>query len=153
MMSRPSLRTQRRYGVSFSVENFFASSSETMASFAMPISPRLVLIGGTLISSRHIGRDSNAFVHFHAQIDLMAGRRAQRRMSLRLQHDIADLDLEIHVVAEEIPGLDRALANVVTFGGRRSRLRQFHILRPHRDDDRGILADCSARPRLPLAHG
>src|SRR6516162_8241092 len=35
MMSRPSLRTQRRYGVSFSAANFLASSSETMASLAM----------------------------------------------------------------------------------------------------------------------
>src|SRR5215510_1456726 len=141
MMSRPSLRTQRRYGVSFSVENFFASSSETMASFAMPISPRLVLIGGTLILCRHIGRDRNAFVHFHAQINLMAGRRAQRRMSLRLQHDIADLYLEIHVVAEEIPGLNRAFPDVVSVGGRWSRFRLFHSYRHHRDDNRGILAD------------
>src|SRR5437899_12689939 len=35
MMSRPSLRTQRAYGVSFSVANFFANSSGTIASLAM----------------------------------------------------------------------------------------------------------------------
>src|SRR5437660_2735023 len=38
MMSRPSLRTQRAYGVSFSVANFFANSSGTIASLAMKCS-------------------------------------------------------------------------------------------------------------------
>src|SRR5882762_11200312 len=38
MMSRPSLRTQRAYGVSFSVANFFANSSGTIASLAMECS-------------------------------------------------------------------------------------------------------------------
>src|SRR5256886_8999655 len=38
MMSRPSLRTQRAYGVSFSVANFLANSSGTMASLAMECS-------------------------------------------------------------------------------------------------------------------
>src|SRR5215813_13202112 len=35
MMSSPSPRTKRRYGVSFSVANFAASSFETIASLAM----------------------------------------------------------------------------------------------------------------------
>src|SRR3989475_4935048 len=35
MMSRPSVRTQHAYGVSFSVANFFANSSGTIASLAM----------------------------------------------------------------------------------------------------------------------
>src|SRR5258707_9931547 len=35
MISRPSPRTQRVYGVSFSVANFFANSSETIAFLAM----------------------------------------------------------------------------------------------------------------------
>src|SRR5260221_10766990 len=35
MMSRPSLRTQGAYGVAFSVANFFANSSGTIASLAM----------------------------------------------------------------------------------------------------------------------
>src|SRR2546430_17563883 len=38
MMSRPSLRPQRAYGVSFSVANFFANSSGTIASLAMKCS-------------------------------------------------------------------------------------------------------------------
>src|SRR5947207_15775858 len=38
MMSRPSLRTQRAYGVSFSVGNFFANSPGTIASLAMKCS-------------------------------------------------------------------------------------------------------------------
>src|SRR5712692_10755619 len=37
MMSRPSLRTQRAYGESFSVANFFANSSDTIASLAMSL--------------------------------------------------------------------------------------------------------------------
>src|SRR5262245_31628522 len=42
MMSRPSSRTQRTYGESFSVANFFAKSSETIASLATCILHRAV---------------------------------------------------------------------------------------------------------------
>src|SRR5712692_1276045 len=38
MMSRPSLRTHRAYGVSFSVANFLANSSGTIASLAIECS-------------------------------------------------------------------------------------------------------------------
>src|SRR5262245_38990121 len=42
MMSSPSAFTQRAYGVSFSVANFFARSSEARASLAMGDSPSIL---------------------------------------------------------------------------------------------------------------
>src|SRR5437016_8398019 len=45
MMSSPSARTHRVYGVSFSEANFFAMSSETIASFAMGCPLFLTLAG------------------------------------------------------------------------------------------------------------
>src|SRR5215831_4759699 len=154
MMSSPSPRTQRRYGVSFSVENFFASSSETMASLAMPCS----CCQGSALSCRSPMADfrpwdSHAFVRLHAQIDRISGRRAQRRMRLCQQHNIADLDMKIQIVAEEILGVDGALADVVAVGGGGRSFRQFHVLGPHRYDDGGVLAHALARMRLEFAHG
>ena len=68
-------------------------------------------------------RDSHAFVRLHAQIDRIAGRRAQRRMRLRLQHNIADLDVEIQIVAEKILGADGARIDVFAIDGWRLGLR------------------------------
>src|SRR5262245_46325367 len=154
MMSSPSPRTQRRYGVSFSVETFFASSSETMASLAMPCS----CCQGSVVSCRSpIANfrpwNGHALVRLHAQINRISGRRAQRRMRLCQQHNIADLDVKIQIVAEEVLGVDGALADVVAVGGARRSLRQFHVLGPHRYDHRGVLAHAFARMRLELAHG
>src|SRR6185436_11643458 len=48
MMSSPSDRTQRVYGVSFSAANFWARSSETTASLAMCPCRALLVDGGAL---------------------------------------------------------------------------------------------------------
>src|SRR4030095_1297651 len=116
MMSSPSAFTQRVYGVSFSVANFFARSSEARASLAMHYSfsfffralssPALVRpdCRRSRIFGRHVGRDSDALVRLHTHVDRVAGRRPQRRMRPRLQHNIAHLDVEIHVFAQEILG-------------------------------------------------
>src|SRR5262245_48811352 len=148
MLSRPSPRTQRRYGVSFSVANFFASSSETMASLAMG-SPWMEANSEL---SRPVPRYGNTLVGLHAQIDGVAGRGAQRRVRLGREHDVADLDVKIKIVAEEILGVDGALQDVVAGSGRGRNLRQLHVLRPHRDDHAGVLADPFAGMRLELAH-
>src|SRR5262245_63780222 len=84
--------------------------------------------------SRPLPRYGNTLVGLHAQIDGIAGRRAQRGMGLRREHDVADLDVEIEIVAEEILGVDGALQDVVAGGSRGRSLRQLHVLRAHRDD-------------------
>src|SRR5262249_10540407 len=114
MMSRPSAFTQRVYGVSFSVANFFARSSEARASLAMQSLLWLLLqvfVGQKLVRPdrctlvgvfwRHVGRDGDALVRLHAHVNRIAGRRPQRWMRTRLQHNIAHLDVEIQVFAEE----------------------------------------------------
>src|SRR5262245_590891 len=106
MISSPSAFTQRVYGVSFSVANFFARSSEARASLAMQsllwlllqVFLRLVRPDRrTRVFGRHVGRDGDALVRLHAHIDWIAGRRPQRRMGPRLQHNITHLDVEIQV--------------------------------------------------------
>jgi hypothetical protein len=53
MMSSPSAATQRVYGDSFSVANFFARSSDTNAFFAMPYSTVVEIeSGGTVAGGR-----------------------------------------------------------------------------------------------------
>src|ERR1043166_7370556 len=115
MMSRPSPRTQRRYGVSFSVANFCASSCETTASFIMP--------GSQLIRRRPDARartgrrrgvgNGETLLRLDAHVDRRADRRAQRRMRAREQQALADLDLVIEIIAEEHLGVHRAAAQVV----------------------------------------
>src|SRR6476469_10840518 len=97
-----------------------------MASLAMPCSlpagnQRSVAVIGTpdtddrsLLSD---SRDSHAFVRLHPQIDRIAGRRAQRRMRLCLQYNIADLDVEIQIVAEKILGADGTFVDVLAIDG------------------------------------
>src|SRR5262245_52619050 len=75
MMSSPSLLTQRVYGVSFSVANFFANSSETTAFLAML---------GSFNDSRHAahGDQPGSSTHCSAfMLDRIADRRARRDSS------------------------------------------------------------------------
>src|SRR5436189_242256 len=73
-------------------------------------------------------------------------------MRLRKKDNIADLDVKIQVIAQEILGLDRALADGVDVARHWLRFRQFHVLRPHRYDHLRVLVDALARMRLDLAH-
>src|SRR5215470_6644593 len=73
-------------------------------------------------------------------------------MRLRQQDNIADLDVKIQVIAQEILGLDRALADVVAIASYWLRFRQLHVLRSHRYDHPRVLVDALARMRLDLAH-
>src|SRR6266516_8119133 len=73
-------------------------------------------------------------------------------MRLRQQDNITDLDVKIQVIAQEILGLDRALADGVDVARHWLRFRQFHVLRPHRYDHLRVPVDALARMRLDLAH-
>src|SRR5262249_39672732 len=137
MMSSPSAFTQRVYGVSFSVANFFARSSEARASLAMQsllwlllqvlLRPKLVRPDRrtlVYVLGRHVGRDGDALVRLHAHIDRVSGRRPQRRMRPRLQHNIAHLDVEIQVFAQEILGVHRSPNDGLALGRGQLLLRQ-----------------------------
>src|SRR5262249_16466270 len=101
--------------------------------------------------SRPVPRYGNTLVGLHAEIDGVAGRGAQRGVRLGREHDVADLDVKIEIVAEKILGVDGALQDVVAEGGRGRNLRELHVLRPHRDDHARILADPFAGMRLAPA--
>src|SRR5262245_53422682 len=144
MMSSPSAFTQRVYGVSFSVANFFARSSEARASLAMQsllwlllqvfVGPALVRPDRrTLVSilGWHVGRDGDALVRLHAHVDWIAGGSPQRRMRPRLQHNIAHLDVEIQVFAEEILGVHGGADDGLSVGRRRLLLGELDVLRAH----------------------
>src|SRR5438876_2264778 len=73
-------------------------------------------------------------------------------MRLRQQDNITDLDVKIQVIAQEILGLDRALADGIDVARHWLRFRQFHVLRPHRYDHLSVLVDALARMRLDLAY-
>src|ERR1700689_4594676 len=108
MISRPSAFTQRVYGVSFSVLNLLARSSETTAFLAIWFS----------ISTRSSARDSighpiavdpalggnprysrfgncHAFFRPHAHVNRVAGGRAQGGVNPGKQHSFSHFDLEI----------------------------------------------------------
>src|SRR3954465_15353983 len=145
MISRPSSLIQRVYGVSFSLANFFARSSETRASFAIAVllaflkrfGPALVRPDRAL--RRRVGRDGDAFFRLHTHENGIAGGRAQRGMRPRLQHNITHLDLKIQILAEEILGVNGATNNVVADCRRRLGLDQLHVFGPHRDHDSLVL--------------
>src|SRR5262249_15773890 len=124
----------------FSVANFFARSSEARASLAMRYAPsRSSLNRGGAASIRPAGalplhrrrsvrRDGDAFLRLHANVDRVTGRRPQRRMRPRLQHNIAHLDVEIQILAEEILGVDGGADDVLTGCALRLLLGQLDIL-------------------------
>src|SRR5215813_10306491 len=163
MISRPSAFTQRVYGVSFSVANFFARSSEARASLAMRYAPsRSSLNRGGAASIRPAGalplhrrrsvrRDGDAFLRLHANVDRVTGRRPQRRMRPRLQHNIAHLDVEIQILAEEILGVHGGADDVVAVGGGRLLLGELDVLRADRDDDGLVLRHALRGMGLDLA--
>src|SRR5580704_1392096 len=150
MMSRPSSRTQRRYGVSFSVANFLASSCETTASLAMSGSLRDWSVDGdaeALARRRRVGY-GDALLRLDAQVHGGADGRAQRRVRAREQQAVADLDLEIEVVAEEHHSVDRAAPRVVAVGALGRVLEQLHVLGAHRHDHRVVAAQAAVALRL-----
>src|SRR5690348_5552189 len=100
MMSRPSPRTQRTYGVSFSVANFCASSCETTASLIIPGSLRLIFRETDRGGGRAVG-NGDALIGLDADVNRGARRGAQRRMRAREQQALAHLDLEVEIIAED----------------------------------------------------
>src|SRR5215813_10808600 len=164
MMSRPSAFTQRVYGVSFSVANFFARSSEARASLAMRYAPSrssLNRAGSASIRPagalslrlrRPVRRDGDAFLRLHANVDRVAGRRPQRRMRPRLQHNIAHLDVEIQILAKEILGMNGGADDVLAGCALRLLLGEFNVLGTDRDDHRAVLGNAFGGLRLDLAH-
>ena len=72
-------------------------------------------------------------------------------MRARLDHNIAHLKVEIQIFAQEVLGLDGPANNIVGFGRGRFTLGEFHILRPHRNDDVSVLCHSGAGMRLDLA--
>src|SRR5215831_19951599 len=164
MMSRPSAFTQRVYGVSFSVANFFARSSEARASLAMRYAPSRSSLNRAGPASirpadalprrlrRPVRRDGDTFLRLHAHIDRVAGRRPQRRMRPRLQHNIAHPDVEIQILAEEILGVDGGADDVLAGCALRLLLGELDVLGADRDDHGAVLGDPFGRLRLDLAH-
>src|SRR5262249_21559518 len=98
-----------------------------------------------------VSRNRHAFLRLDAHIDGLADRRAQRRMRLGYELNIADLDVKIQVVAEKIPGIDGALADVVAVGGGGRAFRELDVRRPHRHDHRRVPTHTFAGMRLELA--
>src|SRR3954447_9565927 len=73
-------------------------------------------------------------------------------MRLRQQHNVADRDVEIEIIAEEFLATDRSLADIIIVSctGRLA-FRQLDILRANRDHDTRAFAQTLAGVRLDLA--
>src|SRR5258705_13612651 len=74
----------------------------------------------------------DALLRLHPGPDRLADRRAQRRMHARLQHALADLDLELEVVAEEHLRMDGAAQHIDPLG---LLLRELQVLEADREHD------------------
>src|SRR5580700_9992955 len=165
MMSRPSAFTQRVYGVSFSVLNLLARSSETTAFLAIRLSistrsSARVTVGFPASLDRALSRslgcpgcaDCHAFFRPHAYVNRVTGRRPQGGMNPGEQDSFAHFDLEIQVIAEEHLGIHDAAVEVVAFLPHRGIFRKLDVLGAHRHDHWGALREGFHALHVQLAY-
>src|ERR1700683_4991719 len=165
-ISRPSAFTQWVYGVSFSVLNLLARSSETTAFLAIWLSistrssahdpiGRPTSVDHAL--SRRLGRpgfgDCHAFFRPHAYVNTVASRRAQGGMNPGKQDSFSYFDLEIQVIAEKHLGIHDAVVEVVVFLAHGGVFEKLDILGPHRHDHRSALREGFNAVHVELTDG
>src|SRR5262245_24768798 len=126
MISRPSPRTQRVYGVSFSVANFLANSSETTAFLAIPCSSRF-----STGAARGQVPQRDALLGTHANVDFLTDRRPEGGVGAGEQYSLTQPDLKIDMLAEKDVGVDDRQAQIARFVSGRL-LVELDVFRPHR---------------------
>src|ERR1700693_6404693 len=90
MMPRPSDRTHRVYGVSFSAANFVARSSDTTASFAMTASAQRAHAGPAQVALHHLRRQDDGGIVLGRVLDLLEVIQATRLEDAIDDRDDAD---------------------------------------------------------------